>query len=69
VNASFNAANQAKLALKMRLSAHAWYSTSYVENDGDEYIVVISVSKPIAMVKKDIPEVYEGVSVKTILAR
>jgi hypothetical protein len=69
MNVSFNAANQAKLALKMRLSQHHWYRTSHVESEDGEYIVVISVSKPIASIRKDIPEVFEGVSIKTIVAR
>ena len=69
MSVTFNAANQAKLALKMRLSAHAWYRGSWVETDGDEYVVVVSVSKQDAATKREIPIQHDGVDVKTINSR
>lgn len=69
MNASFNTANQAKLALKMKCSAHHWYRGSWVENDGDEYIVVISVAKVDDALGKIIPKMYDGVSIKTMQSK
>jgi hypothetical protein len=66
VSASFNAANQAKLAIKMKCSQFSWYRSSHIEAEGDEYIVVISITVPVNdAIRKTIPPVYEGVSVKT----
>jgi hypothetical protein len=66
MSASFSAANQAKLALKMKLSQHSWYKSAAVEADGDEWCVVITTSKIDDRVKKTVPVVYEGVSIKTM---
>lgn len=63
---SFNAANQAKLAIKMLCSNFAWYKSSYVEYDGDEYVVVVSASKVDDAIRKIIPQIYNDVAVKTI---
>lgn len=65
--ATYMEANQVRLALKMKLSAYSWYSASGVfQNDG-EYFVVISVKKLDNQIRKLIPQVVNGIAVKTEL--
>ena len=60
-------ANQIRLSLKMKLSNYAWYSSCGVfQGDGDYYIV-ISVKKLDNQVRKLIPQVVNGIVVKTEL--
>jgi hypothetical protein len=66
MSATFREASQARSALKMRLSVYSWYRGSHVQVDGDDWVVVINSSKPIDDgIRKAVPPVYEGVSVKT----
>ncbi len=62
---SFYSANQARLSLKMQLSQHAWYAGSSVEADGAEYCVVVYVAALNDEMRKTIPSVHMGVSIKT----
>lgn len=65
---SFNEAQQAKLALKMKLSQHAFYRSSWVESDEGDWGVVVDVNVPSPIgdgIRKLIPQVVSGVSVRT----
>jgi len=62
---TFSYANQIRLALKMKLSLYAWYSSSRVVPDSDSYSIVVSVSKLDNQVRKVIPQVLSGVGVRT----
>jgi len=62
--ATFRDANQARLKMKMKLSQQAWYNSSVVLADSDGYFVVIQVSKMDNQVRKLIPPIVDGVSVK-----
>lgn len=61
---TFSDANQVRLALKMKLSMYAWYSTSIVVTIDDGFGVVIGVKKMDNNIRKLIPPVINGVSVK-----
>jgi hypothetical protein len=63
--ATFRDAAQARLKLKMTLSQYAWYSSSLVLPDTDGYLVVVFVSKVDNQVRKAVPPVINGVSIKT----
>jgi len=66
---TFKEANQAKTALKMTLSNYGWFKNMSIASDekGCSFCVVVSVSKLDNSVRKVIPNVFEGVSVKTEL--
>jgi hypothetical protein len=67
MSASFNAANQARCSIKMKLSNFAWYKSSHIALDGDEYVVVVSCSVPITdAMRREIPAVLDGVSIKSV---
>jgi hypothetical protein len=61
---TFNAANQVRLALKMKLSKFYWYDGSLVINQSDGYAVVIVVKYLDNNIRKLISPVIDGVSVK-----
>lgn len=61
---SFNDANQARLALKMKLHVYAWYSSSMVMLIKNEYTVVIFVHYNNKNLKKIIPPTFNGFDVK-----
>jgi hypothetical protein len=63
--ATFSEANQARLSLKMKLSQYSWYSSSAVVTATDGYSITVSVKVLDNRVRKLIPPVIEGVSVKT----
>lgn len=62
---TFSQANQVRLLLKMKLSLHSWYSSSTVLNLDDGFGVVIGVKQLDNTIRKLIPPVVDGVSVKT----
>jgi hypothetical protein len=62
---NFSEANQARLVLKMKLSFYAWYNSSTVIFGDDGYSVVIGVKHLDNQVRKLIPPVLNGISVKT----
>jgi hypothetical protein len=64
---SFSGANQVKLAIKMKLSHYSWYKTSFVEMESDEWVVVVCVSKLDTAIKKIIPVVCNGITIRTTL--
>lgn len=63
--ATFRDANQIRLKLKMKLSQYAWYNSILVIPNSDGYLVVVNVTKIDNQVRKLIPPVIDGVSVKT----
>lgn len=65
--AAFRDANQVRIALKMKLSNYAWYKSSAVSGVADGWGVVVGVKKLDNKVRKLIPPVVDGVSVKTEL--
>jgi hypothetical protein len=60
----FNVANQVRLALKMKLSLYGWYRGSVVVMNNGEYNVRIHVKKVDNEVRKIIPQVVNGISVR-----
>jgi hypothetical protein len=62
---SFSEANQVRLMLKMKLSRHSWYSSSTVISINDGFGVLIEVVYINNHIRKEIPPVINGVSVKT----
>jgi hypothetical protein len=62
---TFSEANQVRLLLKMKLSQYSWYSSSTVLNIDDGFGVVIGVKQMDNTIRKLVPPVIDGVSVKT----
>jgi len=63
--ATFRDANQVRTVLKMKLANYSWYKGSVVCTVHDGWGVVISVQKLDNTVRKVIPPVLSGVSIKT----
>jgi hypothetical protein len=63
---SFSAANQIRLAMKMRLSHYGWYLSSRVAptKGGDDYEIIVNVRRLDDKVRKVISPVVDGVYVK-----
>ncbi len=61
---SFKEANQARTSLKMIFSQYSWYEGSSVVPDNGDYCIVVNVSRMDNSVRKVIPIVHQGVSVK-----
>lgn len=66
--AMFKDANQVRLQLKMKLSIYSWYANSRVQTESDGYSIVVGVRQLDNKVRKLVPQVIDGVSVKTELA-
>jgi len=66
---SFSEANQAKLSLKMLLSDYSWFRAITIENQENEYIVVVDVLKINDGIRKIIPVVHKEVLVRTEVVR
>lgn len=64
---TFREANQVRAALKMKLSNYAWYNSSCVLYDKDDFYIVVHVKKIDNQVRKTIPPVYDTISVRTEL--
>lgn len=60
----FKEANQVRVALKMKLCNYAWYSTSTVITVEDGYCVMVTVKHIDNTVRKTIPPVIDGVTIK-----
>lgn len=65
--ATFREAEQARLSVKMKLSNYSWYKYSTVLGDNDGYNVVVTVSNINNHIRKIIPPIVDGVSIKTEL--
>lgn len=62
--ATFKEANNVRIALKMKFSMYAWYSSSVVASEEDGYYVVINVKKLDNQVRKIITPIVNGVTIK-----
>lgn len=62
---TFSEANQVRLALKMKLSQYAWYNSSTVVTIDDGFAIVIGVKQMDNIVRKLVPPVVNGISIKT----
>lgn len=62
---TFREANQVRVALKMKLSNFYWYNSSSVLFDQDDYYIVVHVKKLDNQVRKTIPPVFDGISIRT----
>jgi hypothetical protein len=65
--ATVKEANQVRLALKMKLSNYSWYSFSGNFSGNNGYFVVIFVKYINSKIKRHIPSIVKGVTVKTEL--
>ena len=65
--ASYFEANRVRLSLKMKLSQYCWYNSSTLVMQDDGFSVSIGVSKINNQIRKLIPPVINGVSVRTNL--
>ena len=65
--ATFKEANQVRFALKMKLSFFSWYSASGVFSGDGDYFVTVNVKRLDNFVRKHIPSVIDGVTVKVEL--
>lgn len=63
---TFREANQVRSALKMKLSNYSWYNNCSVLYD-DDYFIVVHVKKLDNQVRKVIPPVVDGISIRTEL--
>lgn len=61
---TFSDANQVRLLLKMKLSVYAWYNSSTVVSIDDGFGVVVGVKQMDNSIRKLVPPVVNGVSVK-----
>ena len=61
---TFSDANQVRLGLKMKLSMYAWYSSSTVVANEDGFGIVIGVKHMDNSIRKLVPPVVNGISVK-----
>ena len=62
--ASFSEANQIRLSMKMKLSNYAWFDSSGVFPEEDGFGVLIVVSELNNNIRKLIPPVVDGISIK-----
>lgn len=62
---TFQEANQTRTILKMKLAIYSWYRSSAVSSSSDGWGIVVMVSKIDNKIRKLIPQVVNGVSVKT----
>lgn len=60
----FKEANQAKTSLKMILSNYSWYQGIEVLPEEGGYCIVVSVSRMDNSVRKIVPIVHQGITVK-----
>jgi hypothetical protein len=64
---TYNEAGQVHVRLKMLLSQYAWYSSSLVVSASDGYSVLVLVKRLDNQVRKVIPQVIDGVDIRTDL--
>ncbi len=61
---TYTEANQTRMAVKMKLSNYSWYNWSAVIADKNSYFILVHVKKINMTVKKTVPPVINGVSIK-----
>lgn len=62
---TFKGAHQIRSSLKMKLSLYSWYNSSCVLFDKEGYYIVVHVKKIDNKVRKIIPPVIDGISIRT----
>jgi len=62
---TFKEANQTRIQLKMKLSLYSWYLSSAVFASTDDYYIGVFVKKIDNRVRKTIPPVIDGISIRT----
>jgi hypothetical protein len=62
---TFQEANQTRTVLKMKLAIHSWYKGSAICAASDGWGIIVTVQKVDNKIRKLIPPVIDGVSVKT----
>lgn len=65
--ATLKEANHVRAGLKMKLSRFCWYSSSEVMPGKGDYYIVVVVKRLNNFVRKHIPSVIDGVSIKSEL--
>jgi len=65
--ATLKEANLARAGLKMKLSRFWWYSSSEVAAGKGDYYIVVAVKRLNNFVRKHVPSVINGVSIKSEL--
>lgn len=65
--ATLKEANHARAGLKMKLSRFWWYSSSEVMLGKGDYYIVVMVKRLNNFVRKNVPSVIDGVSIKSEL--
>lgn len=65
--ATLKEANLARSGLKMKLSRFWWYSSSEVMPGKGDYYIVVIVKRLNNFVRKNVPSVINGVSIKSEL--
>lgn len=63
--ATFREANQIRTALKMKLAVYSWYKGSVIFAVSDGWGITVSTKKLDNSVRKVIPPVIDGVSIRT----
>lgn len=63
--ASFSEVNKTRISLKMKLSQYWWYNSSSVAMGPEGFSILILVKKLDNQVRKLIPPVINGISVRT----
>lgn len=63
--ATYKDAHQIRSSLKMKLSNYSWYNSSCVLFDKDDYYIVVHVKSIDNKVRKIIPPVIDGISIRT----
>jgi hypothetical protein len=64
---NFFKVNQIRLRLKMKLAQYSWYNSSVILLSDEGFSIVIHVKKIDNTVRKLIPQVIDGASVKVEL--
>lgn len=64
---TFFEASQARLIIKMKLINYSWYKSASVITDDDGFAVLIGVKKINNSIRKAIPNVFNGVVIRTAL--
>lgn len=63
--ATFSEVNKVRLSLKMKLSQYWWYSSSSVAMEPEGFSILISVKKIDNQVRRLVPPLINGVSIRT----
>lgn len=65
--ATYMEANQVVLGLKMKLSFYSWYNSCTISQKDADYYVIVHIKRINNQIRKLIPQVINGISVRTEL--